>query len=196
MQNGMLQPWLDAKGLGANTQLLVYFAVATLGDAPADGVTELDPAGLTAAHGAHAEAVAARLAAGGLSCRVLGKDEFALAMLDKLAWICAFMLVGAVHGGLTVGEVERDHGDEVSALLAELGAAGAAALGVAAARPPAETVARLRAYARSVAHFPTALKEQGWRNGWFEGLSAEAAAAGRTDPCPMHSALLARARAF
>lgn len=195
LQNGMLQPWLDARGLGANTQVLVYFAVAKLGDKPTDGVTELDPSGLTAAHGPHAEAVAARLAAGGLACRVLGKQDFTLAMLDKLAWICAFMLVGAVHGGITVGEVERDHGDEVAALLAELGAAGAAALGADDPRPRDQTVARLRAYARSVAHFPTALKEQDWRNGWFEGLSAKAAAEGRADPCPIHSALLAKARA-
>jgi hypothetical protein len=195
LQNGMLQPWLDARGLGDNTQVLVYFAVAKLGDKPTDGVTELDPAGLTAAHGPHAEAVAARLAAGGLCCRVLGKEDFTLAMLDKLAWICAFMLIGAVHGGVTVGEVERDHADEVSALLAELGAAGAAAMAVRDARPRDETVARLRAYARSVAHFPTALKEQDWRNGWFEGLSKEAIAAGRADPCPLHTSLLAKARA-
>ena len=47
MQNGMLQPYLDAKGLGDNTQALIYMAVAKLGDKPTDGVTDTDPEGLT-----------------------------------------------------------------------------------------------------------------------------------------------------
>jgi hypothetical protein len=34
-------------------------------------------------------------------------------MLEKLVWICAVMLVGARHGGIAVGEVERMHRDEV-----------------------------------------------------------------------------------
>jgi hypothetical protein len=48
LQNGMLQPWLDSRGLGDNTQVLVYFAVAKLGDAPTDGKTDVNPEGLTA----------------------------------------------------------------------------------------------------------------------------------------------------
>jgi hypothetical protein len=38
-------------------------------------------------------------------------------MLEKLVWISAFMLVGARHGGCTVGEVESAHRDEVQAPL-------------------------------------------------------------------------------
>lgn len=87
IQNGMLQPWLDKRGLSEATQLLVYFAVAKLGDAPTDGKTDVNPEGLTAAYGRHAAAVAARLAKGGLSCKVLGKAEFTQAMLEKLVWI-------------------------------------------------------------------------------------------------------------
>ena len=64
------------------------------------------------------------------------------------------MLVGAKHGGVTVGDVESKHTSEVEALIEELASAGAAALGVTLA--PA-LPARLRAYARSVAHFPTAV---------------------------------------
>lgn len=186
IQNGMLQPWLDSRGLGDNTQLLVYFAVAKLGDPPTDGKTDVNPEGLTAAYGPHAEALAARLRAGGLSCKVLGRREFTQAMLEKLAWISAFMLVGAKHQA-AVGAVESDHKDEVSALLSELIAAGSAALGV----PEAPgAVERLNAYARSVAHFPTAVKEFEWRNGWFYGLGKAAAAEGRPDPCPLHTTLL------
>jgi hypothetical protein len=51
-------------------------------------------------------------------------------------------------------------------------------------------VERLNAYARSVAHFPTAVKEFEWRNGWFWGISAREAGAGRPDPMPLHSSLL------
>ena len=49
--------------------MLVYFAVAKLGDAPTDGKTDVNPEGRTAAYGPHAAAVAARLHAAGLSCK-------------------------------------------------------------------------------------------------------------------------------
>jgi len=187
IQNGMLQPWLDAKGLGDNTQVLVYFAVAKLGDAPTDGKTDLNPEGLTAAYGRHAEAVADRLHAAGLSCKVLNKHEFQKSMLEKLIWISAFMLVGAKNGGCTVGEVESAHRGQVEQLIRELAAAGGAALGV---QLEGGLEERLCAYARSVAHFPTAVKEFSWRNGWFYGVSKTAIEAGRQDPCPTHTSWL------
>jgi hypothetical protein len=40
-----------------------------------------------AAYGPHAAAVAARLHAGGLSCKVLDRPAFTCAMLEKLVWI-------------------------------------------------------------------------------------------------------------
>jgi hypothetical protein len=40
-------------------------------------------------------------------------------MYEKLIWISAFMLVGALHGGVTVGDVERNHKAEVRLLVAE-----------------------------------------------------------------------------
>ncbi|PSC76819.1 hypothetical protein C2E20_0698 [Micractinium conductrix] len=187
IQNGMLQPWLDERGLGDATQVLVYFAVAKQGDAPTDGKTDVNPEGLTAAYGRHAAAVAARLHAAGLSCMVLEKPEFTKCMLEKLVWISAFMLAGARHGGCTVGEVEGQYKEEVGTLIDELAAAGAAALGV---TLDAGVRERLCAYARSVAHFPTAVKEFPWRNGYFYGVSKAAAAGGLPDPCPTHTAWL------
>ena len=74
---------------------------------------------------------------------------------------------------------------QVEALIEELMTAGAAALSV---DVKAGATERLCAYARSVAHFPTAVKEMPWRNGWFADLSSAAVAAGRPDPCPLHSA--------
>ena len=71
MQNGMLGKFLDEKGLGDNTQVLLYLAVAKLGEAPIDGITEFNPDGLTAATGKWAGAFADRLNKGGLKCRAL-----------------------------------------------------------------------------------------------------------------------------
>ena len=53
----------------STVQVLVFFAVAKMGADPIDGKTDVDPDGLTAATGKHAAAFAARLAAGGLSCK-------------------------------------------------------------------------------------------------------------------------------
>ena len=183
----MLQPFLDARGLGDNTQALVYFAVAKLGEAPTDGITDVNPEGLTAANGVHAEALAARLRSANLACHVLDDDAFRGSMFEKLIWICAFMAVGAAHPGAAVGDVESEHRDEVVALIEELLKGSAAEFGVAFEAGATE---RLLAYARAVAHFPTAVKELEWRNGIFLDASASAVEDGREDPFPTHSALL------
>lgn len=186
IQNGMLQPFLDNKGLGQNTQVLVFFAVAKLGDAPKDGKTDTNPEGLTAAQGIHADAFAARLASGGLSCKVVGPEEYKKQMLEKLIWICAFMAVGAKHK-CTVGDVESQYTEEVSKLIQELGNGGSQKLGVSL---DDGLIERLLAYSRSVASFPTALKEFKWRNGWFYTQSAAALEADQPDPYPLHTAYL------
>ena len=107
---------------------------------------------------------------------------------SRQIWISAFMLVGAAHPGATVGDVEKTHGDEVKALIEELAKGVAESENVVFCE---NLAARLYAYARSVAHFPTALKEQPWRNGWFVAASEAAAAAGNKDPFPLHSELMA-----
>ncbi|CAI0420978.1 unnamed protein product [Linum tenue] len=173
-QNGMLEPWLESKGLGDSAgQVLAYFAVAKLGESPTDGKTDTNPEGLTAAYGKWAPAVAERLLAGGLSCKVLDKEAFQKQMLEKLIWISAFMLVGARHPGATVGYVEKDFRLEVSSLIKELASAAAAEKNIVFDENIEE---RLCAYARAVAHFPTAVKE--------------AIAGGKPDPCPLHTAWL------
>lgn len=186
-QNGMMEPWFESKGLGDADQVLAYFAVSKLGEPPTDGKTDTNPEGLTAAYGKWASAVAARLQAGGLSCKVLDKEAFQKQMLEKLIWISAFMLVGARHPGATVGVVEKDFQSEVCSLIAELASAAAAEKRLAFEDGIEE---RLCAYARAVAHFPTAVKEFKWRNGWFYSLSEKAIAEGKPDPCPLHTAWL------
>ncbi|CAK9171486.1 unnamed protein product [Ilex paraguariensis] len=185
--NGMLEPWFHSKGIGEADQVLAYFAISKLGEPPIDGKTDTDPGGLTAAYGKWASAVAARLRAGGLSCKVLDKEAFQKQMLEKLIWICAFMLVGARHPGATVGAVEKEFHSEVSSLIAELAAAAAAEKDLVF---EAAMEDRLCAYSRAVAHFPTAVKEFNWRNGWFYSLSEKAIAEGKPDPCPLHTAWL------
>ena len=184
IQNGMLEPWLESKGLRDATQVLVYFAVAKLGDPPLDGKTDTNPEGLTTATGKWAAATAKRLYSAGLSCKVLDAEEFKKPMLEKLIWICAFMLVGARHPGATVGVVEKEHNDEVADLINELAGAAAAEMQT---EFDAGIVDRLCAYARSVAHFPTAVKEFQWRNGWFYEISRRALESGKEDPCPLHT---------
>ncbi|KAG7014193.1 hypothetical protein SDJN02_24367 [Cucurbita argyrosperma subsp. argyrosperma] len=187
-QNGMLDPWYESKGLNDVNQVLAYFAISKLGEAPVDGITDTNPEGLTAAYGKWASAVAGRLNAAGLSCKVLDKEAFEKQMLEKLIWISAFMLVGARHPGATVGAVEKDYRSEVSSLIAELASAAAAERQLVFEEGIEE---RLCAYSRAVAHFPTAVKEFKWRNGWFYSLSEKAIAAGKPDPCPLHTAWLA-----
>jgi len=186
-QNGMLEPWLQSKGLANASQVLAYFAVAKLGEAPTDGKTETNPEGLTACSGKWASAIAARLHLAGLSCKVLDKGNFEKSMLEKLIWISAFMLVGARHQGSTVGTVEKEYRNEVVSLIKELASAAAAEKNIAFDQGLEE---RLCAYSRTVAHFPTALKEFKWRNGWFYLLSQKATADGRPDPCPIHTSWL------
>lgn len=186
-QNGMLEPWFHSRGLGDAGQVLAYFAISKLGEPPIDGITDTNPEGLTAAFGKWASAVAARLHAGGLSCKVLDNDAFQKQMLEKLIWISAFMLVGARHPGATVGVVEKEFRSEVCSLIAELASAAAAEKGIAFENGMED---RLCAYSRAVAHFPTAVKEFKWRNGWFYSLSEKATAEGKPDPCPLHTAWL------
>ncbi|CAH9075784.1 unnamed protein product [Cuscuta epithymum] len=186
-QNGMLEPWFQSKGLGDADQVLAYFAVAKLGEPPIDGKTDTNPEGLTAAYGKWGSAVASRLHAGGLSCKVIDKEAFQKQMLEKLIWISAFMLVGARHPGSTVGAVEKQYRSEVSSLINELAAAAAAEKGIIFEEAMED---RLCAYSLAVTHFPTAVKEFQWRNGWFYSLSQKALAAGKPDPCPLHTTWL------
>ena len=101
----MLEPWLQSKGLNDADQVLAYFAVSKLGEAPVDGKTDTNPEGLTAAYGKWASAIATRLHAGGLSCKV--KETFSLlsskgspmadeVLLDVQIYVQAFILLNVI----------------------------------------------------------------------------------------------------
>jgi len=200
IQNGALLPFLEQElgPLAAQTTvLLVYFAVAKKGESPIDGKTDTDPEGLSAvnASGKWAAEVAHRLTAGGLSIRELAEPLFSQAYWEKIVWIAAYMLIGTLHDGCKVGDVESEHREEVDALITELaGAVSDASPGI--QWDTKVLCDRLAAYARSVAHFPTAVKEFEWRNGAFYNLTLQAKAAGKADPCPTHTAGLKQAGAL
>ena len=54
----------------------------------------------------------------------------------------------------------------------------------------ATVTARLLAYARSVAHFPTAMGEFSWRNGYFYDISQAAVSEGKADTAATHNSWL------
>ena len=154
-------------------------------------------AGLTAATGKWAEQVAARLRGAGLTCNVLNEDDFRASMFEKHMWISAFMLLGVHHGG-TVGDVASKHADDLRMMVEEMMAVLQEERGVAFKAGVPE---RLLAYAQTVAHFPTALKELEWRNQFWLDLTRARQAAGiqhapvapsspspafRTPPLPPH----------
>ena len=116
LQNGYLEDYLESKGLAENTQALIYFAVSKKGETPIDGITDLSPGGLTVTTGKWAEVVAERIQACGMKCGVVDTPTYRKAMFEKLMWICAFMLVGTVNGGITVGEVVESKTGEVCML--------------------------------------------------------------------------------
>ena len=84
LQNGYLDDFLRDKGLTDNTQALLYLSVTAKGVDPVDGITSVDPDGLTAATGVHARAFADRLASLGLKCKVVSAEEYRPAMFEKL----------------------------------------------------------------------------------------------------------------
>lgn len=186
LQNGVLTTYLKSKGLSSNTQGLIYFAVSKKGEKPIDGITDLNPDGLTAVTGKWANDFKSRMVKAGLTCHVLDKPEWEVAMLEKHIWICAFMAVGSKYS-VTVGAVEKDHNAEVKELIDELGHAITLTHGI---QFPHGLADRLCAYARSVAHFPTALKEFEWRNGYFTDVTFNAVSKLCPDPCPKHTEIM------
>eukprot|EP00560_Eucampia_antarctica_P008360 CAMPEP_0197825744 /NCGR_PEP_ID=MMETSP1437-20131217/2782_1 /TAXON_ID=49252 ORGANISM="Eucampia antarctica, Strain CCMP1452" /NCGR_SAMPLE_ID=MMETSP1437 /ASSEMBLY_ACC=CAM_ASM_001096 /LENGTH=295 /DNA_ID=CAMNT_0043425881 /DNA_START=162 /DNA_END=1049 /DNA_ORIENTATION=+ len=179
LQNGYLDGFLEGKGLLDNTQVLLYLSVPAKGVEPVDGVTAVNPEGLTAATGVHAQAFADRLATLGLKCNVITPEQYRPAMFEKLIWISTYMLVGTAKECKSVGDAGSQHKQLVEQVINELLAAVTAKEGVEFASGAVE---RLAAYTDVVADFPCAVKEFEWRNQYFYNLGNEA--------CPTHNALL------
>lgn len=81
LQNGMLTNYLKSKGLESNTQALIYYAISSKGATPIDGMTDLNPEGLTAVTGKWASDFDARMKQAGLSCHEYDKYTWTVAMV-------------------------------------------------------------------------------------------------------------------
>jgi len=179
LQNGYLDNFLASKNLLSNTQALLYLSVTAKGVQPVDGITSVNPEGLTAATGKHAQAFADRLATLGLKCNVVSAEEYRPAMFEKLIWISTYMLVGTAKDCKSVGQAGSEHTQLVQDVVAELVSAVSAKEGI---TFPSGTMERLAAYTDVVTDFPCAVKEFEWRNKYFYDLGDEA--------CPIHNGLL------
>lgn len=179
LQNGYLDNFLKSKNLLENTQVLLYLSVPSKGVEPVDGITTVNPEGLTAATGVHAEAFKDRLSSLGLKCNVVSMDDYRPAMFEKLIWISTYMLVGAAKECKSVGQAGSEHKDLVEKVIEELVSAVTAKEGI---TFPEGTVPRLAAYTDVVTDFPAAVKEFEWRNQYFYDLG--------DDNCPTHNQLL------
>jgi hypothetical protein len=158
VQNGILLPWLRARGLSACTRGQVWVAVTAVGADPVPGAP-------TVFGGPWAPLLVGLMTAGGIDARVaadegdLRRDEAA-----KFAWICTMgTLAGAT--GLTVGQVCDQLPAEVAAMCAEIAVVLSAELEVGITAD--ELTMRVLAYSAAIPHFRTSRKEPAWRDGWL-----------------------------
>lgn len=84
VQNGYLDPLLAKYDLLTNTQVLLYLSVPSLGAKAVDGVTTVNPEGLTTATGVHAQSFADRLGQLGMKCNVVDAETYRAPMFEKL----------------------------------------------------------------------------------------------------------------
>lgn len=177
VQNGMLRPWLAARGLLGGTEGALYVAVTTPGGAPV-------PGGDSVLSGPWAARVAGLMASHGVAARAVSPAELDRELSVKLGWILAFGLLGEVEQA-SVGGLLDAHRPALQALIAELHPLLVAELGLDLDLPALE--ARLVGYSANIRHFPARLKERRWRTGWAAG-----AAEARGLKMPLHADLLRR----
>lgn len=184
LQNGYLDDFLEKHNLQDNTQVLLYVSVTAKGAPAIDGVTEVNPEGLTTGTGKHAQAFANRLLALNLKCNVVSPERYRPSMFEKLIWISTYMLVGTARDCASVGQAGRDQKALVETVISELVRAVSDKEKISFSEG---TVARLSAYTDVVANFPCAVKEFEWRNKYFYQLG--------DDKCPAHNGLLRECQA-
>lgn len=96
LQNGYLDNFLQCHDLLDNTQVLLYVSVPSKVAVPVDGVTTVNPEGLTAATGIHAQAFADRLAALNMKCKVVAPPDYRPAMFEKLMYVSSSLYIVCV----------------------------------------------------------------------------------------------------
>lgn len=159
-QNGMLRPWLDARGLSGATRGLLFFAVPSRG-------ASLEPGGQSPFVGPHGEALVRWLDRLDVPASTVEPDAFATTELEKLLWNCCFGLL-CEHANVPVGQVVREQGETLHALVRELIDVGQGAFDLELSEDDRTAmIERLEAYSLSIPEYRGAVKEWPWRNGWF-----------------------------
>mmetsp|Transcript_24355 Transcript_24355/g.79329 ORF Transcript_24355/g.79329 Transcript_24355/m.79329 type:complete len:349 (+) Transcript_24355:26-1072(+) len=123
LSDGQLEPLFQRHGLYGPCQASLWLALMRRGGKPVDGrVTDLSGTtdGLSRVHGKWSGAFAMRMGTGGILCREANQRDARRTTLEKLVFVTAYNLVGAAHGGLSMGEVAGKHGEEVGAMCREL----------------------------------------------------------------------------
>ena len=172
VQNGMIRPFLQERGLADATRGLLFFAVPARGD-------DLSPGGSSPFTGPHARTMAAFFVALDVPAEALDEAAFKAVELEKLVWNSAFGLLSQALAQ-PVGAVLED--PRCDALLDELCRIGALALGIEV--DVQAMVGRLRAYSASIPDYRGAVKEWPWRNAFFVD-----AAAAEGVSLPVHASL-------
>ena len=175
VQNGLFQPALEARSLGACTQGVLYVAVTAPGGAPV-------PGGPSVFCGPWASCIAEMMHAHGVEAIAVDRSALHREIAVKLAWICCVGLLGERTQG-TVASVLGGSTSELRSLCDELHPA--LCRGLKLDLSATALWDRVVAYSLRVPHFPARLKERRWRN---DAVVAMAGTIGIH--LPLHRALL------
>ena len=189
MGSGNLGDFLESKGLSDCTQALIYFVISKQGDAPVDGITSLNPEGLSCAVGRWAPDLAKRLRKVNMSCNILTPEQFEVSRLERLVWTCSVHLVAKANGLKTIGEVveQEQYWAQTQDCMRELAAAVHSTTGV---EIDGSFYERMRMYTETVGMFNAVVKDLPFRNGYFYELSKKMLNQKLPDPCPLHTKML------
>jgi hypothetical protein len=194
MGSGNLGDFLETKKLGDCTQALIYFVINKLGDNPVDGITDLNPEGLSCAVGRWAPDLAKRLRKVQMSCRILTPEQFEVSRLERLVWTCSVHLVAKANSFKTIGEVvEEPYWEQTQKCMRELTAAVHSTTGV---QIDDSFYARMKMYTETVGQFGAVVKDLPFRNGYFYERSQKMLGNKMPDPCPLHTQMLKKVFAF
>lgn len=201
LQTGCMEPVLKKFFLlrKDQTQAVVHWSIAKIGAKPKDKKISLgldkmgEPkaSGETVVCGKWAGAFGERCARAQLSCEETFYIDFRRHMFERVIYLSAFNLVGALHGYPKLDFVSMHFYEEVNELIYELGRSLRATLAV---TMLIGTEERLLEYADNAdTGVPTLMdpKDFEWRNGFFyKHITGAAIAAGFGDPCEKHTLYL------
>ena len=161
VQNGMLQPWVEAHGLQNTTRGLLFFAAGGGGE-------PLQPGQSSPFCGPRANLVVHWMTSCGVMAHEVSWPRFKAWEAEKLIWISAFCLMSQAHD-CDVQTVVSEHRPELEGLVEEFRLLARAGMNV--DIPLDWLVDRLCAYSMTIPTYRGSVKEWVWRNGWFVDMA-------------------------